>query len=73
MPDDGKQLVICVNADGRPNEIPESKWIEADKVYTVKKIYNSQVNGPCIVLEEIDISDCWPYIGFGAHRFLMLT
>jgi len=30
--------VICINDSDRPNEIPTSKWVVKDKIYTIDKV-----------------------------------
>jgi hypothetical protein len=64
--------VICINDDGRPDDIPTSKWIVKDETYTVVKFLNcvAQPGNPvCFVLEEIDLKGCGNYIGFDSKRF----
>lgn len=62
---------ICQDASGRPNEIPISKWLVAKRKYTVIKIerMNAQGNMIGFRLKELDISEYFPYINFGAWRF----
>jgi hypothetical protein len=62
--------VVCVHDENKPNDIPNSLWIEHDKVYTVKEIRQS-ANGICFVLEELDLRTCYPYEGFSVERFAL--
>lgn len=66
-----KQLVRCVNADCRPDDIPESKWLKKGEVYTVKAVCHAMIND-CnyFVLEELDLEGCGGYGGFSVHRFV---
>jgi hypothetical protein len=67
------QEVICINDQDRPNEIPLSKWVKKGKVYTVIRIVKMVIQGGYgVQLEEIDLSDCYPYQFFGAYRFTPL-
>ena len=63
--------VICINDKDRPNEIPTSKWIVKDKIYTVVKVWHiRQKPGTYgVELAEIDLSGCFPYLYFAATRF----
>ncbi len=63
--------VVAINTQGRPNEIPTSKWIEKDEVYTVIQMDHLNVQGKLLgfKLEEINIDDCFPYQYFSANRF----
>lgn len=72
MPENKKLLVVCVNDANRPDDIPLSKWIKKDDVYTVKKLLTNAITGQMFVLEEIDLSDCVAYGGFAVSRFLPL-
>lgn len=63
--------VICQNDSDRPNDIPLSKWIKKGETYTVIKvdILNAQNKQIGFQLEEIDLSDCFPYLYFLSLRF----
>lgn len=63
--------VICINDKDRPNEIPTSKWIVKDKIYTVIKVWHIRQRPGTygVELAEIDLSDCFPYLYFAANRF----
>lgn len=67
--------VIAVDAANRPNEIPTSKWIEKDEVYTVTEMAYMNIQNKLLgfKLEEINIDDCFPYQFFAARRFRPLT
>jgi hypothetical protein len=62
---------ICVNAKGRPKEIPSNKWLVEGNTYTV--IYTVVVlpqRQLAFHLEEIDLDEtCKPYEYFLANRF----
>lgn len=68
-------IVICVNADHRPNDIPISKWVKLHHKYTITKIdfMNMQNRILGCQLEEIDLSNCLPYQYFRLDRFLPVT
>ena len=62
--------VLCINSDHKPNDFPSSKWIKKDQEYTVVKVLNMAIQGgQGLVLEEIDMTGCEPYVCFGAWRF----
>lgn len=62
---------VCIDAENRPSKIPQHKWLEKDKEYTLafsmtvlpqKKL--------AFQLNEIDLDDsCSPYTWFLANRF----
>jgi hypothetical protein len=62
---------VCINAENKPSKIPQHKWLEKGKEYTLafsmtvlpqKKL--------AFQLEEIDLDDsCSPYTWFLANRF----
>ena len=62
---------VCIDADNKPSKIPQHKWLEKDKEYTLafsmtvlpQKKLAFQVN-------EIDLDDsCSPFTWFLASRF----
>jgi hypothetical protein len=62
---------ICINDSDRPSKIPENKWIEKDKEYTlafcITVLPQKQL---AFQLQEIDLDDtCSPYEWFLASRF----
>lgn len=67
--------VVAIDDSNRPNDIPTSKWIKKDEVYTVIKMdyMNQQAGLLGFKLEEINIDDCFPYQYFSANRFRPLT
>ena len=62
---------VCIDAENRPSKIPQHKWLEKDKEYTLafsmtvlpqKKL--------AFQVQEIDLDDsCSPYTWFLANRF----
>ena len=62
---------VCIDADNRPSKIPQHKWLEKDKEYTLafsmtvlpqKKL--------AFQVQEIDLDDsCSPFTWFLANRF----
>jgi hypothetical protein len=67
--------VICINALGRPNEIPTTKWIKKDEVYTVIRMdyLNIQNRMLGFQLEEVSLEGCFPYLYFSSSRFRPYT
>lgn len=63
--------VICIDDKNRPAEVSSSKWVKKDEKYTVIEVMkcNAQRGIYGYKLEEIDLSDCAPYLYFSAHRF----
>jgi len=63
--------VICINDSHRPNEIPTSKWVVKDKIYTIDKVMRMRMQNGLLgfSLKEIDLSGCFPYLYFSASRF----
>jgi hypothetical protein len=63
--------VVCINDSKRPSDIPVEKWIEKGKEYTVINVVRMVAQGNILgfVLQEIDLSDCFPYECFSASRF----
>lgn len=62
---------ICINNDNRPTKIPEHKWLEKGKEYTIA--FTATVHPQkklAFQLKEIDLDDsCSPYSWFLANRF----
>lgn len=62
---------VCIDADNRPSKIPQHKWLEKGKEYTLafsmtvlpqKKL--------AFQVQEIDLDDsCSPFTWFLANRF----
>ena len=63
--------VICIDDRNRPNDIPTSKWVKKGKEYTIIKVDKILMQGGILgcQLEEIDLSDCFPYNYFSLNRF----
>lgn len=64
--------VVCINDNGRPNEVPPSKWVKKDEIYTVIRVMKLNVQGGIYGFElaEIDLKGCCsPYEYFAASRF----
>lgn len=66
--------VICIDDSNKPLDIPEHKWIKKDQTYTISRVVrlNLQNNEFGVELEEIDLSDCFPYNYFLLKRFALL-
>ena len=66
---------ICVNDKNFPNEIPIHKRPKAGEPYTIVKMDKLLGFGGImgVQLEEIDLSDCAPYLYFAASRFAPLA
>jgi hypothetical protein len=62
---------LCVNDKDKPNQIPNEKWIEMGKEYTL--LFSMTVlpqKQLAFQLNEIDLDDsCSPYTWFLAKRF----
>lgn len=63
--------VVCIDDRDRPGDVPNTKWVKKGKIYTVISIekMNMQNGQIGFELEEIDLSDCFPYTRFAAWRF----
>jgi hypothetical protein len=63
--------VVCIDDSNRPHDIPANKWVEKGKEYTIIKFVRMVAQGGIlgVELEEIDLSDCFPYECFAASRF----
>lgn len=62
---------VCINADNRPSKIPQHKWLEKDKEYTLAfsmtVLPQKQL---AFQVHEIDLDDsCSPFTWFLASRF----
>jgi hypothetical protein len=62
---------VCIDADNRPSKIPQHKWLEKDKEYTLAfAIVVLPQRQLAFQVEEIDLDDsCIPYEYFLANRF----
>jgi hypothetical protein len=63
---------ICINDKGKPNDIPQNKWVKKGQEYTI--IFTIMVlpqRTLAVQLEEIDLDEsCSPYEYFLAERFM---
>jgi hypothetical protein len=66
--------VVCINDSNRPLDIPIEKWVKKDEEYTVVRFVRMVAQGGKmgVELEEIDLTDCFPYEFFSADRFAIL-
>ena len=64
--------VLCINDSNRPEDIPTSKWVKKGQIYTVSghAYCTRQQYLLGLKLEELDISNCFPYQYFAADRFV---
>ena len=62
---------ICINNDNRPTKIPEHKWLEKGKEYTIAFTMTVHPQKKlAFQLQEIDLDEsCSPYSWFLANRF----
>lgn len=62
---------LCVDADNRPSRVPESKWLEEGKEYTLAFTMTVHPQKKlAFQLQEIELDDsCGPYSWFLASRF----
>lgn len=63
--------VICINDSDRPNDIPLSKWVKKDQVYTVIEVAKLSMQSGKLgfKLAEINLDGCFPYLYYAASRF----
>jgi hypothetical protein len=63
--------VTCIRDNGRPNEIPSTKWLKRGTEYTVVNVMKCNVQGGILGFElaEISLKGCEPYLYFSADRF----
>lgn len=62
---------VCIDADDKPSKIPQHKWLEKNKEYTLAftmtVLPQKQL---AFQIEEIDLDDsCSPFTWFLASRF----
>lgn len=62
---------VCINNENRPSKVPESKWLEKGKEYTLAfSITVLPQKELAFQLQEIELDDsCSPYTWFLASRF----
>lgn len=62
---------ICIDDSGKPNDVPNNKWLEEGKIYNI--IYTTTVlpqQELAVSLAEIDLDEsCYPYQYFLFSRF----
>ncbi len=62
--------VVAIDTSFKPNEVPQSKWIELNEVYTVVEVVKLNIQGLVgFKLKEIDLTGCEPYTYFRCSRF----
>jgi hypothetical protein len=66
---------LCIDDRDRPVDVPTSKWVKKGNYYTVISMekMNMQSGQIGFELEELDLSDCFPYTRFAAWRFAIPT
>ena len=62
---------ICIDSSNKPPDIPLSKWIKKESVYTIYQIDRLHLQGGMLgcKIEEVNIDDCIPYSYFALSRF----
>lgn len=68
--------VICINSQGKPDNISFNEWIQEGEVYTVIQIDRMGLQHGTIgfKLEEIELTDeSFPYEFYDAERFKPVT
>lgn len=71
-----KMRVLCINAEGRPDDVPANKWVTVGEIYNVVDaiVCKSQPGRPvALKLEGLDISGCGAYRGFASSRFQIVS
>ncbi len=65
--------VICLNDEGRPNEIPISQWPVKGQIYTATEVMTMVMynNVPAIKIEGFNPP--LPYVGYLANRFVFIV
>lgn len=63
-----KVLLRCIDASGKPADIPLTHWVKEGECYTA---VGAGKGGNCFyfILEEIDLTTFFPYKGFATSRF----
>jgi len=63
--------VVCIDDKNKPLDIPNHKWIKEKQTYTISKVVRMKLqnNELGVELEEIDLTDCFPYNYFSLKRF----
>ena len=66
-------VAVCVDDTARPPEIPENKWVEKDKHYTVNKVVPTIDGKIGFVIDKLDLGiDTFPYDCISPRRFAIL-
>lgn len=61
--------VLCINSNGKPNEIETKNWVVEGEVYSVVKIVKAKIQGNYgFVLEEIS-PNTPEFFGYDIRRF----
>lgn len=69
-----KFKAVCINDKDQPKELPLNKRVVQEKIYTVigtvrLPLMNNQTG---FILEEIDLTDHFPYESFLSSRFAVI-
>lgn len=64
----------CIDDTNRPNDIPTSKWVVKDKLYTVTAVARLLAQGGRLgfKLAEVSLEGCFPYEFYAANRFAIV-
>jgi len=64
----------CVNDADKPEDIPTSKWVKKDTLYTVIDVKKMLIQGGKLgfKLAEINLDGCAPYEYYAANRFYVI-
>lgn len=67
--------VKCVLDENRPENVPSSKWIVKNQIYTVTNVGKMLVQGGIIGFElaEVSLEGCYPYQFYAASRFIPIV
>lgn len=62
---------VCIDDSGKPEVVPNSKWVKLGQIYTVIYTVNVLPQGEvAFQLREIDLDEsCYPYEYFLSSRF----
>jgi len=65
---------LCINDSERPSDIPTSKWIKRNKMYTVTVVARMMIQGGRLgfKLAEVSLEGCFPYEFYAANRFAIV-
>lgn len=65
---------FCINDSHRPSDIPTSKWVKREKLYTVIEVKRLLIQGGRIgfKLAEVSLEGCYPYEYFSSDRFALV-